>query len=179
MGWLAVVSVVIAAAALGWTIYRDRKQSEALADETRERKAADAREEERREEQLKLLRQQFERDQRRDQEHQRARLKADARLEETVAERIVYTVRVRNVGQAAAEDVYVWLAERLSGGDFSGPVTPQHRAGTITPTDGWVEWKFAEPWRGGSRRAGVVLALWTDGEGEHRDEEIGRATIIL
>jgi uncharacterized repeat protein (TIGR01451 family) len=98
-------------------------------------------------------------------------------------ERITYTVRIRNVGQAAAEDVYVWLAERLPDGTFSGPVTPQHRVGAIKPQDGWVEWKHAQvpSAGGGRRRAGAVLADWTDGRGEQCGQDIGppEASVVV
>src|SRR4051794_28295043 len=53
---VAVISVLIAIAALGWTVYRDRRQTAALATESDERKAADAREEQRRDEELELVR---------------------------------------------------------------------------------------------------------------------------
>ncbi len=79
---------------------------------------------------------------------------------------------------APAEDVYVWLAERLPDGAFSGPIAPQHRLGALTPDDGWVEWRFAEPWASRTPSAGAVLADWNDGEAEYRDREIGGMTIL-
>jgi hypothetical protein len=56
---VAIAGVVIAAAALGWTIYRDHEHSKALADESKERRAADEREEKRHDERLGILQADF------------------------------------------------------------------------------------------------------------------------
>jgi hypothetical protein len=178
---VAAVGVLIALFAIVWTIHRDRLQTNALREESTERKAADAREEERREAELELLRARFQREEDQDAERLSARLVGETDGQQSGSDRgIEYTIRVRNMGPAPAEDAYVWLAEQLPGDVVGGAVTNQFRLGALAVADGWKECVLEQPPPTGGRvpRSGRIRAMWTDGRGEHRDQEIGDITVL-
>lgn len=96
---------------------------------------------------------------------------------------VTQAVKVRNVGHGPAENVHVWLAERVPDGTPEGvlsSLTQQHRVGVLTRDDGWVEFGFSyRPAGSGAPRTGAVVGYWTDSEGEHRDQDIGRPGITV
>jgi hypothetical protein len=138
---VAIAGVLVAAAALGWTIRRDRAQTAALDTERSERKAADEREEHRRDEELGLLRARVARD-------EEAVLVAHGTgAASGSGQGIDLPVTIRNVGRAPALDVLVWLALETPGiaAKDSGGLTERRAVGVIAPSDQPLEITFTQP----------------------------------
>jgi len=152
---VAVASAVVAAGALVWTIARDRKQTAALARKSEERKRADL--QRRREERI-------------------ADLIAEAGPRSGSSRGIDHTIRLRNVGRAAARDVHVWLALLLQDDEVSAPASYITRVGSVIRDDGSLECTVTQrqPEDARLEHPSVILASWNDGNGAHRDQEIGR-----
>lgn len=164
MAWVSLFlglgGLIVAAIALRHTIVRDREQTKALADEREERKAADERAERR---QLA------------------ANLVAESMGSSSSDRGTDYTIKVRNVGQSPAREVNLHLAERLPDGALSGATTLGTPVGTLVAGDGWQDCTLhsVHPCRSdGRRRSGVIVAYWIDGNGDHRDVDIGRADLV-
>jgi hypothetical protein len=93
-----------------------------------------------------------------------------------------FPVSVRNVGSYAAHSVLVWLASDtgLAPADAMA-VTAVHEIDALIPNDPPTEFTLTqpEPFRGGKMpRPGLIVARWTDGNGEHTDT-IGTLTIFV
>jgi hypothetical protein len=179
--WISIASLLVAAGALGWTIYRDRRQSAALARESSERREHDAREEDRRVEELRILRAQLEHVERQHEDQLAARLIAESTGGYSASSAgVVYSIKVRNVGAVVAEDVTVSIAERMQDGTLLGQIARPKDMGALTPDDGWRDAQLEQPRAAGGRvpRLGAIVAYWRDSRGEHRDVVIGRIDIV-
>jgi hypothetical protein len=116
---------------------------------------------------------------------EKRRLAADVAAEQTgesSSERGVdYSIKVRNVGHSAAREVNLSLTERLPDGTLAGVVTYWTRVGTLPAGDDWLECtlRSGHPRRAdGVGRAGVIVANWIDGTGQHSDQVVGPAHIV-
>jgi hypothetical protein len=91
---------------------------------------------------------------------------------------------VRNVGNAVAREVRVWLA--IASPDETDPagappVTSIHDLGTLIPNDPATEFSLVQAGAsagGGVPRDGLIVASWHDDTGE-RTEAIGKLTVFL
>ena len=122
----------------------------------------------------------MQRDERRNHEQSAAQLVGEHVREDSSYGGIDYTIKVRNVGKSPARDVSLCLAERSTEGELSSPVTMKTRLGTLAPGDDWLECtlRSPEPRRPDRlHRRGTIVAYWVDGNGEHRDREIGLADL--
>jgi hypothetical protein len=64
---------------------------------------------------------------------------------------------------------------------LSGAATYYTHVETLVTGDDWLEFKLSSPnprRPDGLRRSGVIVAYWVDDNGEHRDQEIGRADLL-
>ncbi len=181
----ATGSFLVAGFALAWTIYRDFITREDIKKETAERKDQLAREEGRQEEELRLLRLQFERQSETDQTKKAAELvgKSTGWMGDSTG--VTYPMSVRNVGNAVARDVKVWLA--VASPDPSDPVdglarvTADYEIGALVQNDPAEKFNLLQANAsagGGVPRDGVIVARWSDETGE-RTEAIGKLTVFL
>lgn len=150
---VAWLSLVVAVGALGVAVLTDRRQSRALKLEETARK------------------EDFQR-------VQGTTLVGEQNGSSGSSAGVEYPTRVRNLGPAPAKNVQVWIAERLPGGELAGAVTNPASFPVLIAEDGWREFSLHQPPRDEIRpRAGVIVAYWEDGNGEHRDVVIGTCQI--
>lgn len=179
--WLALGSIAIAAAALGWTIARDKAGARAIAAERDERRTSLAREEGRRDEELRLLRFQVERQAESDAGRQTADLVGKNTGYSGSGLGVLFPISVRNVGAAAARDVRVWLALEAVDESPGTVVSGTHELGALVPNDPPAKFGLEQSGAsagGGVPRDGLIMAAWRDGSGD-REESIGRLTVFL
>src|SRR5829696_37071 len=112
----------------------------AIAQERQERKQAD--------------------DQRR-REERSAQLIAEASRRRDSSRCIDHTIRLRNVGPAAARDVYVWLALLLAGDEVSAPASYQTHVGSVVPDAEWIAFTVTPGTRRSSSPHGATATACT------------------
>ncbi len=168
MAWASIVvaagSLFVAAGALAWTVYADRRQRAALKLETDQRETADQREEKRRDEELELLRRQIDTLTEARSDTRRANLRVAPGLTPRMgASGIEHEFHVVNPGPDAATSVVYWIeagpASVTLGIRRRIPVIP---AGEQVTLD--VEIK-----RPRGTNAGEFVLQWADGLGESEE----------
>ena len=92
-------------------------------------------------------------DEQRRREERSAQLIAEAIRRRDSSRGIDHTIRLRNVGPAAARDVYVWLALLLAGDEVSAPASYQTHVGSVVPDDEWIAFTVTQGPRGRRNRA--------------------------
>ena len=182
MNAAGLASLVIAGAALAWTVYRDIAQRRALARETGERKAADARAEERRHEEITVLKREAAGAEDR-RENREARLVGlNTGTSSGSSDGVDFPMSIRNEGDAPAQDVALWLTLDEPGiaPKDALPLTQPHSFAVVPPGNAALPFNLRQtgPFYGARvERDGLIVAAWRDESGDHVDK-IGRLTVF-
>ena len=182
IGAAELTALVVAGAALAWTIYREIAHRHALAHETRERKAADAREEERRREEIADLKRKVAGAGDRRQSREARLVGVNTGGSSGSNSGVDFPMSVQNDGGAPAHDVELWLTLDEPGvaPREAHRLTQPHAFAVVMPGSPALQFNLTQagPFYGARvERDGLVVASWKDGNGDHVDK-IGRLTVF-